>query len=195
MALTAGATRVILAKRLASGIQQKGYPPSILKVEADQDKMVSAASSCRLSTPRVLASTASDDTFDGAQSGPLPWADDAETSPYSYRRRSLPAKSGAFNPPPTRWTFKVETSAVSGPCPAEASALHLCAESEASLHSWVQALAESIQAARSACYRLQPSVPPEEFGTESLLADGCLDDHGIFRYEAGLLGHLEQTQP
>jgi len=82
---------------------------------------------------------------------------------------------------------------VSGPCQAEASTLYLCAESEASLHSWVQALAESIQAARAACYRLQPSVPPEEFGREAFLADGCIDDHGTLRYEAGLLGHLEQT--
>jgi len=188
VALTAGATRVTLAGCEAKDLQQT-YPPSIVRFGADQDEVVPLADSRKLSTPTTIPTPASAVT--GAEGGPLCLEDDAETSAYSHRRRQLPAKSGQ---PPTRWVFKVETTAVTGPCPANAATLHLCAESEASRNSWVHVLAESIRAARRTCYRLQPSVPPDEFGTEALLADGCIDDHPLVRYEAGLLGHLDQTQ-
>jgi len=92
---------------------------------------------------------------------------------------------------PTPWAFKVETAAVGGACPVDADSVVFCAATAAERDAWASALADAVRAARRECYRMKPAVPPEAFGREALLADGCVDDHQVLRYEAALEALVE----
>lgn len=95
---------------------------------------------------------------------------------------SLAASSRGSRGPRLDWGLVIETAAVSGICPTQAVTVSLCFETAELRDAFVEKVVEAIELAGDACFRMQPPVPPEQFGTEFLLADGCVTDHSIIRY-------------
>ena len=58
----------------------------------------------------------------------------------------------------------------------------------------VSGIVAAVRAARTASFGALASIAPDQFGTEVLLADGCLASHGTGRYLAALEGILARAE-
>lgn len=96
---------------------------------------------------------------------------------------------------PREWGLLVETESVSGICPTQAVAVSLVFDSSELRDAFVDKVVEAMEQAADACFRMQPPVPPENFGTEFFLADGCMTDHSIIRYSSALEAAARASPP
>jgi len=165
--LTAGATMVTL---FGAG-SAEAFPMSVVE--------------CATVGENIDGMEAAEEASASAQASDDSSANEGVTVKYSHRTYS--------QKPPTAWVFKVATASVGGVCELPAASTMFCADSLSSRDRLVREIVEAVRGARHACYRVQPAVPPEEFGREALLADGCFSDHSVARYEAALETMLERT--
>lgn len=102
---------------------------------------------------------------------------------------------GQGSPPPTEWTFTVQTAATEGAQSQPAVIVDLCAGSQQIRDAWVRLIAAEVARARCRCFAARPALRPEAWGTEALLADGFAADHSMLRYEAALESLAERCRP